>query len=139
MDGRHKSRKSGAFKTNVIVLDTEASPDRSFFSEIAWIVYSSEGSLKEVNEFLVRLGVVEAKRDPLDLEWFYLTDEVADFTWHLVNLFIVRVGDSLAGDEKEKFKSATLAPHHLALKKAGADSLETPLLAVERRGTQHKS
>jgi hypothetical protein len=43
MDSSNENNYGEPFTTKVIVLDTEASPDNDYLSEIAWIIYSSVG------------------------------------------------------------------------------------------------
>jgi hypothetical protein len=43
VDSSNENQYGKLFTTKVIVLDTEASPDKDYLSQIAWIIYSSTG------------------------------------------------------------------------------------------------
>jgi hypothetical protein len=75
-------------------------------SSCLWQEEICEAAAKARN-YLLKKKLIPPKPTPLDDEWFFLTDEVANHLWLLANDFIAAIGDSLSGQEKKLFQSAT--------------------------------
>jgi hypothetical protein len=65
------------------------------------------GPTAKVRKYLLKKKLVPAKPRPLDDEWFFLTDKVADHFSHLATVVIVAIGESLSGQAQKVFQSAT--------------------------------
>jgi hypothetical protein len=65
------------------------------------------GPTTKARKYLLKKKLIPPKPTPLDDEWFFLTDQVADHLSHLATVVIVAIGESLSGQTKKVFQSAT--------------------------------
>jgi hypothetical protein len=82
-------------------------------------------SFKPIHDYLAGRKLLSEADDPFDTGWFYLKDSIADYLWGLVNVFVVRTGDSLIGEDRVQFQSATSCLHHQRIGPPGTEACES--------------
>ena len=68
------------------------------------------GNYKSVHGYLLQKQLIPKQIVPLDGDWFFLADSIADHFWNLATSFIVAVGNSLSETESKVFKEVTHIP-----------------------------
>ncbi|MCJ7773362.1 MAG: hypothetical protein MUP22_09550 [Desulfobacterales bacterium] len=67
-----------------------------------------KGGYKKVQDYLLKIQVIDKPFTEQSWELFFLTDEIADHFWSLALDFILGIGESLSKEDQQAFMPATM-------------------------------